>query len=184
MRATKPLLLIKMTYQSDITTFLLRLFSLHIYDAILLRKMSIVASISVLIAPYMFTRWTYYRYFGPMRSATIARTKSFWISKIGAVPPPSDKEVTDELSSFLIQCGQDPTQQPWSVCWSIFGTPLVILNNLQSIKDVLIDAQLKKNKEGRGAAERGQLINKIQNIVFGGKNINNTVGEVCIAFSS
>jgi len=35
-----------------------------------------------------------------------------------------------------------------------------------------------KIKEGRGAAERGQLISKVQNIVFGGKNINNTVGQV------
>ena len=87
-------------------------------------------------------------------------------------------EVADELSAFLIKCGQDPKQQPWSVCWSMFGTPLVILNSLQSIKDVLVDAQQRKNRNGKGAAERGQLINKIQNIVFGGKNINNTVGEV------
>ncbi|CAO3669940.1 unnamed protein product [Umbelopsis ramanniana] len=112
-----------------------------------------------------------------MSSASIARSNSFWISKIGAAPPPNDHDTTDELSAFLVQCGQDPTQQPWSVCWSMFGTPLVILNSLQSIKDVLINAQMKKTSNGREAAERGQLICKIQNVVFGGENINNTIGK-------
>ncbi|CAM0141343.1 unnamed protein product [Umbelopsis sp. WA50703] len=112
-----------------------------------------------------------------MRKASIARTSNFWISKLGTAPPPNDKETKDELSAFLIRCAQDASQQPFSVCWSVMGTPLVILNSLQSIKDVLIDAQLKKSGNGKPAAQRGSLINKIQNIVFGGKNINNTVGE-------
>jgi hypothetical protein len=167
-----------MTYQSNIARYLFKFLPLHILDAVLMRKMCIFTGLPILIAPYMLTRWVYYRYFGPMRTATIARTKSFWISKIGVAPPTSDNEVADELSAFLIKCGQDPKQQPWSVCWSMFGTPLVILNSLPSIKDVLVDAQQRKNRNRKGAAERGQLINKIQNIVFGGKNINNTVGEV------
>lgn len=168
----------KMAYTAMLTDFLLRCVPLQLLDAVILHKFSVLVGIPVLITPYLITRWTYYRYFGSMSSATIARSNSFWISKIGAAPPPNDHDTTDELSAFLVQCGQDPTQQPWSVCWSMFGTPLVILNSLQSIKDVLINAQMKKTSNGREAAERGQLICKIQNVVFGGKNINNTIGKV------
>lgn len=166
-----------MAQEYYIVTSLLDLVPRTLADAFLLRKVGIAAGLTVLIGHCWFTMWLVKRYLGPMRTAPIARTSNFWISKLGTAPPPNDKETKDELSAFLIQCGQDPSQLPWSVCWSFLGTPLVILNSLQSIKDVLIDAQLKKSRNGKPAAQRGKLICKIQNIVFGGKNINNTVGE-------
>jgi cytochrome P450 len=156
---------------------LLQLLPRTFADAFLLRKVGVATGLTLLIGHCWLTMWVIRRYFGPMRKASIARTSNFWISKLGTAPPPNDKETKDELSAFLIRCAQDASQQPFSVCWSVMGTPLVILNSLQSIKDVLIDAQLKKSGNGKPAAQRGSLINKIQNIVFGGKNINNTVGE-------
>jgi hypothetical protein len=167
-----------MLYNSSLTKLLFDHFPLQVLNALFGHKFRNFAGLPLLMGSFLVIRWIYHRYFGSMRSATIARTKNFWISKIGAAPPPSEADSSDELSAFLLQCGQDPTQQPWSVCWSIFGTPLVILNSLQSIKDILINAQMKKTNNGREAAERGQLICKIQNVVFGGKNINNTIGQV------
>ncbi|KAG2177943.1 hypothetical protein INT43_003190 [Umbelopsis isabellina] len=166
-----------MAQEYHIVTSLLQMVPRTLADAFLLRKVGIATGLTILIGHCWFTMWLVRRYLGPMRTAPIAHTSNFWISKLGTAPPPNDKETKDELSAFLIQCGQDPSQLPWCVCWSFLGTPLVILNSLQSIKDVLIDAQLKKSRNGKPAAQRGRLINKIQNIVFGGKNINNTVGE-------
>jgi hypothetical protein len=83
------------------------------------------------------------------------------------------------LSEFLILTGQDPKMSPISVCWSVTGKPLVIVNTLRGIKDVLIDGQAKSKVKGEPSkVQRGNLIRLIQNLVFGGNNINNTIGEV------
>lgn len=123
-------------------------------------------------------RYLYRRYSTPIANAPVAPADNFWLKYFGLVPPPNDNEETDRLSEFLIKVGQDPKQTPISVCWSIMGTPLVLVNTLQGIKDVLIDGQAKRGKDIPNV-QRGDLIRYIQNLVFGGPNLNNTVGEVC-----
>ncbi|KAI8095517.1 cytochrome P450 [Thamnidium elegans] len=123
---------------------------------------------------------TYYfrRYRSPLANAPIATSYHFLISYFGLVPPPSDSEKTDNLSQFLIRVGQDSKLSPVSVCWSITGKPLVIVNTLKGVKDVLIDGQAKsKIKDEKPNVQRGNLIRLIQNLVFGGKSLNNAIGE-------
>lgn len=119
------------------------------------------------------------RYRSPLASAPLAPAEHFLVKYFGLVPPPSDTEKVDTLSRFLIRVGQDASLSPISVCWSITGTPLVIVNTLKGIKDVLIDGQAKsKVKDEPSKVQRGNLIRLIQNLVFGGKSLNNVVGEV------
>ncbi|KAG1120479.1 hypothetical protein G6F42_012737 [Rhizopus arrhizus] len=118
------------------------------------------------------------RYRSPLASAPLAPAEHFLVKYFGLVPPPSDAEKVDTLSRFLIRVGQDASLSPISVCWSITGTPLVIVNTLTGIKDVLIDGQAKsKIKDQPSRVQRGNLIRLIQNLVFGGKSLNNVVGE-------
>ncbi|KAI9322678.1 cytochrome P450 [Dichotomocladium elegans] len=126
----------------------------------------------------LVTRYLFRRYTSCLTHAPVAETNNFWLATFGLVPPPSDGP--DLLSQFLIKSGQDRRQTPISVVWSIMGTPLVIVNSLKGIKDVLVDGQQKrkgKDKTAPTLVQRGDLIRRIQNHVFGGKNINNTVGE-------
>jgi hypothetical protein len=75
--------------------------------------------------------------------------------------------------------GQDSLFSPIAVCWSLFGKPLVIVNTLRGIKDVLLDGQSKsKSIDTTPKVQRGDMICLIQDLVFGGKNVNNTIGEV------
>lgn len=121
------------------------------------------------------------RYNSPLANAPLAKAEHFVVKYFGLVPPPSNSEKTDTLSRFLIRVGQDPKLSPISVCWSILGTPLVIVNSLKGIKDVLIDGQAKSKVKGQPSnVQRGNLIRFIQNLVFGGRSINNVVGEVII----
>ncbi|KAI7881839.1 cytochrome P450 [Lichtheimia hyalospora FSU 10163] len=124
----------------------------------------------------LVVRYTYRRYATSLVHAPLAKTNNFWLAAFGLVPPPSD--TSDKLSEFLIQVGQDRQQTPVSVVWSIMGTPLVLVNTLKGIKDVLIEGQTRqKNKNPATNVQRGNLICFIQNLVFGGKSINNTIGE-------
>ncbi|KAI8390856.1 cytochrome P450 [Radiomyces spectabilis] len=137
-----------------------------------------IASSTGLLSLALFLRYIYRRFTSPMAHAPIASADNFWTSYLGLVPPPSDTEEIDHLSRMLIQIGQDPRQSPVSVCWSVTGTPLVFVNTLKGIKDVLVDGQTKPKAKGATPnVQRGDLIRKIQNLVFGGKSINNTVGE-------
>lgn len=123
---------------------------------------------------YLFNRYT-----SVLASAPLAPANNFWVKYFGIVPPPSDADTKDMLSEFLILTGQDPKMSPISVCWSVTGKPLVIVNTLRGIKDVLIDGQAKSKVKGEPSkVQRGNLIRLIQNLVFGGNNINNTIGEV------
>lgn len=125
----------------------------------------------------LILRYTYRRYATPLGHAPLAKTNNFWLAAFGLVPPPSN--TSDKLSEFLIQVGQDRQQTPVSVVWSVMGTPLVLVNTLKGIKDVLIEGQTKqKDKNPPTNVQRGNLICFIQNLVFGGKSINNTIGEV------
>lgn len=124
-------------------------------------------------------RYAYRRYCSPLRNAPVAPSDNFLVTYFGLVPPPKDSDTTDKLSAFLIRVGQDPKQSPVSVCWSIMGTPTVLVNTLRGIKDVLVDGQAKRKGQTGTLVQRGNLIRFIQNLVFGGKSINNTVGEVC-----
>lgn len=108
--------------------------------------------------------------------APLAPTPHFVTKYFGLVPPPSTSEKTDEISKFLIRAGQDPKYSPVSVCWTITGKPLVIVSTLKGIKDVLITGQ-HKSKNELPKVQRGDLIRLIHNLVFGGKNLNNTIGE-------
>jgi hypothetical protein len=108
--------------------------------------------------------------------APLAPTPHFVTKYFGLVPPPSASEKTDEISKFLIRAGQDPKYSPVSVCWSITGKPLVVVSTLKGIKDVLINGQ-HKSKNELPKVQRGDLIRLIHNLVFGGKNLNNTIGE-------
>ncbi|KAI8062910.1 cytochrome P450 [Gongronella butleri] len=114
------------------------------------------------------------RYKSPLAGRPQPKHGSFWITRLGLVPPPHDGD--DILSEFLIRVGQDAAQSPISVCFSVFGTPLVLVNTLKGIKDVLIDGQ-QKHKTLGPRVQRGDMIRKIQNLVFGGPSINNAVGE-------
>ncbi|KAI9020166.1 cytochrome P450 [Phycomyces nitens] len=127
---------------------------------------------------FLVLRYHYRRKTSVLASAPLIPTKNFWISNFGLVPPPNEAETTDELSNFLISVGQDSKQSPLSVSWSIFGSPLVIVNSLKGIKDVLISGQIRSKVQGRPSnVQRGNLIRLIQNHVFGGENINNATGE-------
>ncbi|KAL0078970.1 hypothetical protein J3Q64DRAFT_1697521 [Phycomyces blakesleeanus] len=127
---------------------------------------------------FLVLRYYYRRKNSILSSAPLIPTKNFWISYFGLVPPPDENETVDELSKFLISVGQDTQQSPLSVSWSIFGTPLVIVNSLKGIKDVLVYGQVKSKVQGRPSnVQRGNLIRLIQNHVFGGENINNSTGE-------
>lgn len=138
---------------------------------------SYLAPISAAII-YIFV-YSYRRYNSPLASAPLAKADHFVVKYFGFVPPPSDAEKTDTLSHFLIRLGQDPKHSPFSVCWSMTGKPLVIVNSLKGVKDVLIEGQAKnKLKDETPNVQRGNLIRLIQNLVFGGKSINNAVGEV------
>jgi hypothetical protein len=121
------------------------------------------------------------RYLSILASAPLAPAEHFVIKYFGLVPPPNDKEKTDTLSRFLIHVGQDQGLSPISVCWSITGKPLVIVNTLKGVKDVLIEGQAKKKGEP-AKVQRGNLIRLIQNLVFGGKSLNNVIGEVSHSF--
>ncbi|KAI8344645.1 cytochrome P450 [Chlamydoabsidia padenii] len=118
--------------------------------------------------------YTFRRYTSCLARAPQPAGTNFWITRLGIVPPPHDGD--DVLSQFLIEAGQDPRQTPISVCFSLMGTPLVLVNSLKGIKDVLIDGQAK-NKQLGPCVQRGNLICKIHKLVFGGANINNVVGE-------
>ncbi|KAI7907735.1 cytochrome P450 [Cokeromyces recurvatus] len=133
----------------------------------------------IIVYVYIYCRR---RYFSPLASAPLAPANHFLIKYFGMVPPPNDVEKTDSLSRFLILAGQDPSLSPISVCWSIIGTPLVLVNTLRGVKDVLIDGQAKSKIKGEPPKiQRGNLIRLIQNLVFGGKSINNAVGEVSLS---
>ncbi|CAO3687709.1 unnamed protein product [Rhizopus microsporus] len=108
--------------------------------------------------------------------APLAPTPHLVTKYFGLVPPPSTSEKTDEISKFLIRAGQDPKYSPVSVCWTITGKPLVVVSTLKGIKDVLITGQ-HKSKNELPKVQRGDLIRLIHNLVFGGKNLNNTIGE-------
>ncbi|KAI9490797.1 cytochrome P450 [Zychaea mexicana] len=137
------------------------------------------SGLSAAVAIVLVLRYFYRRYTSPLAKAPLAETNNFWLANFGLVPPPSDTE--DKLSEFLIKVGQDQQQIPVSVVWSVMGTPTVLVNTLQGIKDVLIDGQAKrkgKNLTGPPTnVQRGDFIRLIQNLVFGGPSINNTVGE-------
>ncbi|KAL7333404.1 hypothetical protein PS15p_202308 [Mucor circinelloides] len=150
----------------------------------LLQSMSTVHSTRTMaVMPFILAMvyMVYYynkRYRSPLASAPLAPAEHFLVKYFGLVPPPSDAEKVDTLSRFLIRVGQDASLSPISVCWSITGTPLVIVNTLTGIKDVLIDGQAKsKIKDEPSRVQRGNLIRLIQNLVFGGKSLNNVVGE-------
>ena len=132
------------------------------------------------IALFLVLRYFYRRYNSPLAKTPLSITNNIWLAYFGIVPPPNDKE--DKLSEFLINVGQDSRQAPISVLWSVMGTPTVLVNTLQGIKDVLIDGQAKgkgkSNREPPTNVQRGDFIRLIQNLVFGGPSINNTVGEV------
>lgn len=137
----------------------------------------------ILLGAFIYALFTYCqrRYLSPLASVPIAPANHFLIKYLGLVPPPNDKDTKDLISEFLIRLGQDVSFSPVAVCWSIFGKPLVIVNTLKGIKDVLIDGQTKgKLSEKTPRVQRGDLICLIQNLVFGGKNINNTIGQVII----
>ncbi|CAO3622767.1 unnamed protein product [Cunninghamella blakesleeana] len=122
-----------------------------------------------MVIHYLFKKYT-----SILRNAPKPKKGNFWITQLGVVPPPNDGK--DTLSEFLIEVGQDENQSPISVCYSLFGTPLVLVNTLKGIKDVLITGQAKNKKLGP-CVQRGELIRRIQNLVFGGPSINNAVGE-------
>ncbi|KAI8967808.1 cytochrome P450 [Mycotypha africana] len=135
------------------------------------------------IALYVHRRYVRY---ASLAKAPIAPAHSFFLKYFGIVPPPSEKETHDALSHFLIRVGrQDTRVSPVSVCWSIFGTPLVIVNTLKGIKDVLIEGQSRTSRsKGKAASvekgpqvQRGMMIRLVHHLVFGGMNLNNTVGE-------
>ncbi|KAI8640820.1 cytochrome P450 [Parasitella parasitica] len=118
------------------------------------------------------------RYRSPLASAPLARAEHFLVKYFGLIPPPNNSEKTDTLSRFLIRVGQDPSLSPVSVCWSVTGSPTVIVNTLKGIRDVLIDGQVKsKVKNEPSKVQRGTMIRVLQNLVFGGDNLNNTIGE-------
>ncbi|KAI8879250.1 cytochrome P450 [Backusella circina FSU 941] len=122
---------------------------------------------------YLFKRYT-----SALALVPLAPANNFWLKHFGIVPPPSDADTEDLLSEFLIKTGQDPKMSPISVCWSVTAKPLVIVSTLKGIKDVLIDGQVKSKIKGVSSkVQRGNLIRLIQNLVFGGKNLNNTIGE-------
>lgn len=132
---------------------------------------------------YYVTKYYYKRYTSPLANTPLAPATHFVLKHFGLVPPPNDSEKTDTLSDFLIRTGQDTKRSPISVCWSVTGKPLVMANTLKGIKDILLEGQGKnkvKNKVPK--IQRGDLIRLIQNLVFGGKNLNNTIGEVRYEF--
>ncbi|KAI9264881.1 cytochrome P450 [Phascolomyces articulosus] len=135
------------------------------------------------LALFFVLRYFYRRYTSPLVKVPLAMATNFWVAYFGLVPPPNDKQ--DELSEFLIRVGQDGDQTPISVLWSVMGKPTVLVNTLQGIKDVLIEGQTKRKdskvmiQQHRPPTnvQRGDFIRLAQNLVFGGPNINNTVGE-------
>ncbi|ORZ05055.1 cytochrome P450 [Absidia repens] len=127
------------------------------------------AAVSIFVLNYAVRRYT-----SCLANAPQPTSRNFWIQYLGFVPPPHDGE--DVLSKFLIEVGQDQRQSPISVCFSVMGRPLVLVNTLKGIKDVLIDGQAKNKKLGP-CVQRGDLIRRIHSLVFGGPSINNTVGE-------
>lgn len=140
-----------------------------------LRPMYLIPMIIV----YYVTKYYYKRYTSPLSNTPLAPATHFLVKYFGLVPPPNDAEKTDTLSAFLIRTGRDTKRSPINVCWSITGNPLVFANTLKGIKDILLDGQGKpKNKNEVPKVQRGDLIRLIQNLVFGGKNLNNTIGEV------
>lgn len=120
------------------------------------------------------------RYGSSLASVVLAPTDNFITKYLGLVPPPNHAEKADELSQFLIRAGQDPQYLPVSVCWSLTGKPLVIASTLKGIKDVLLDGQMKSKVKGeqQPKVQRGNMIRLIHNLVFGGKSLNNVIGEV------
>ncbi|ORX59678.1 cytochrome P450 [Hesseltinella vesiculosa] len=126
------------------------------------------------LATVLLINYVYRRFSSPLIGRPQPKRGSFWITRLGLVPPPHDGD--DMLSEFLIEVGQDQHQSPISVCHSIFGTPLVLVNTLKGIKDVLIDGQAKHKTLGP-RVQRGEMIRRIQNLVFGGPSINNAVGD-------
>lgn len=150
----------------------------YVYQAIAMNSYALALLLPAALPVSLALRYFYRRYCSPIANAPVAPADNFWLKYFGLVPPPDDSEETDRLSEFLIKVGQDPEQTPISVCWSIMGTPLVLVNTLQGIKDVLVDGQRATGKE-IPKVQRGDLIRFIQNLVFGGANLNNTVGEVC-----
>lgn len=125
------------------------------------------------------------RFRSPLASAPLATADHFLVKYFGLVPPPNDAEKTDTLSQFLIRVGQDVKQSPVSVCWSVTGTPLVLVNSPKACRDILIDGQAKNKVKGQEPnIQRGNLIRLIQNHVFGGTNINNAIGEVSLFHST
>ncbi|KAG2195955.1 hypothetical protein INT47_007091 [Mucor saturninus] len=139
-----------------------------------LRPMHLVPMIIV----YYVSKYFYKRYTSPLANTPLAPATHFLVKYFGLVPPPNDAEKTDTLSAFLIRTGRDTKRSPINVCWSITGKPLVFANTLKGIKDILLDGQGKtKDKNNVPNVQRGDLIRLIQNLVFGGKNLNNTIGE-------
>ncbi|KAI8362775.1 cytochrome P450 [Blakeslea trispora] len=131
---------------------------------------------TLLVLGYI-TFYCYRRYSSPLASAPLAVTNSILVQYFGLVPPPKDTDTKDHISEFLINIGQDSSLSPIAVCWSIFGSPLVIVNTLKGIKNVLVDGQARTKGEQVPKVQRGNLIRLIQNLVFGGPSLNNLVGK-------
>ena len=133
----------------------------------------LIPALLILIYAFIYTQR---RYRSALAHAPLAKADQFSVKYLGFVPPPNQAETTDSLSKFLIREG---STLPLSVCWSLTGSPLVLVNSLKGIKDVLIDGQGKsKTRDKEPKVQRGNLIRLIQNLVFGGKSINNVIGEV------
>ncbi|KAI8092872.1 cytochrome P450 [Halteromyces radiatus] len=126
------------------------------------------------ITALFVVNYAYRRYTSILSNAPTPKINNFWITWFGIVPPPSDGD--DDVSQFLIESGQDQHQSPISVCFSIMGKPLVLVNTLKGIKDVLIDGQARNKKLGP-CVQRGEMICRLHSLVFGGPSINNTVGQ-------
>lgn len=165
--------------------FIMSLLSNYLIQSITLVYSTKTMSIMPFLMAIVYMIYYYNkRYRSPLALAPLAPAEHFLVKYFGLVPPPNDAEKIDTLSRFLIRVGQDPSLSPISVCWSITGTPLVIVSTLKGIKDVLIDGQAKsKVKDEPSKVQRGNLIRLIQNLVFGGKSLNNVVGEVSIIYN-
>lgn len=167
---------------SSLTLFLLTLYIMPTVLNTLIK--SIVSGLrpmhlAPMIIVYYVTKYYYQRYTSPLANTPLAPATHFLVKYFGLVPPPNDAETSDTLSEFLIHTGRDTQSSPINVCWSVTGKPLVFANTLKGIKDILLDGQGKsKDKSHVPKVQRGDLIRLIQNLVFGGKNLNNTIGEV------
>lgn len=107
--------------------------------------------------------------FHPLRHAP--RTPEPLIRVIDLISPPKD----DPMKKLALY-GQEPTYQPLVVVWGAIEGPVIVVNDADLIKEILISGQA--NYSGSNTMQRGRFSRGVVALLLGGHGILSLVDQV------